>query len=737
MNHRLTRASCALTLIVASLALIPITPRASALQPTLGGGLWTVALDGSEPTPISPTGSDPAWSPDGGQIAFVTTGGAGMNAIAVSDAAGGQARIVADTTEYMDQLPSWSPDGTRIAFVTGDGALHVVEADGSNLLRLIGPSGQGPMRKDYVRRARPAWSPDGSQIVFVNGYFEGVSMPPMSTGADDAGENIDAPPEIPIMEGEEESPIPEPEIGEDPPLIDEPPPIDGPPLIDEPALDKVPTIDEPPPPPPSASEGGFDDDSAATINPEHGGIYVMDADGSAQRRVTDLLADPETAPSWAPDGTTLVFAVADFSGASVWRLRLDGSDPVALTEFGYSYRPSYSPDGSRIAAVAIEVDGVLVGAADGTGVSSVLGGRAFVLSMAWSPDGREIAFQVYGELGEIDQAQGVYVAAADGSGAVRIVAGGSQPAPSPDGSLIAYTAAGSGSVALMVVGWDGAGAREIVSLPDYPLMPSWSPDGSKIAFLTYGDDVNFILWTVNVDGSGLTELTPGAGSYPYQPAWSPDGSAIAFVGPGTGGSDLWIINADGSGATQLTDLPDETEAPVFSPDGSLIAFAEQDYGVQQRANALYVVRPDGTDLIALTQWTAGEDPSLTNIGVRSGPSWSPDGARLAIPSIEGVAVIQVDGSGAEILPTGDVGQITDVAYSPDGSRFAISYWSESEDAQLQPGDTPSTGGPEDIYVVNVDGSDLMPVGETPLVDLHPLWSPDGTMIVFGNEGAGN
>ena len=769
MNHRLTRTLYVLLLIVMPAGMAAV-PSATALQPVLGGGVWSVGLDGQEPTPISPTGADPVWSPAGDQIAFVTSGGAGLNAIAVSDAAGGQARIVADTTDYMDQLPSWSADGSRIAFVTADGSLYVVPADGSTLTWLLGPAGQGSLLEGYARSSRPAWSPDGarlaiavlidgdseialveadgssmslltdmpgdalvpvwspdgSRIAFVNGFFDGVSMPPMPSGTDDSEAVIDSPPDIPIMDVEMELPIPDPEVEE-------------PPTIPEPELEEVPTIDEgdePPPPPPSVSEDGFDDSFGSTINLDHGGVYVMSADGSDQSRMSDLLADPWTAPSWTHDGTGLVFAVVDYSGASVWNFPLHGSDPMVLPELDRTYRPSFSPDGSRLAAIAIEGQGLLVASADGTGATNVLGGAALVFSAAWSPDGQRIAFEVNaGEPGEADQTQGVYVAAADGSGAVRIVDSGSQPAPSPNGSLIAYTAPGPSGVALMVVGWDGAGAREVVSLPTCPLMPAWSPDGSKIAFLTYDDSYNLILWTVNVDGSGLTELAPGAQTYPYQPSWSPDGTKIAFVGPGSGRSDLWIINADGSGATQLTDLPGETEAPAFSPDGSMIAFAEQRYE-GERSNGLFVVRPDGSNLTTLTQWTADEDPGPTNMGISGGASWSPDGTRLAISSIEGVALVRSDGSGTEILSLGEYPLIHDVRFSPDGSMLALSFDLDSEDAQQMPGEAPSTGEYEDIYVVNDDGSGLRPVGETPLVDLHPLWSPDGTMIVFDNEGAG-
>jgi Tol biopolymer transport system component len=339
---------------------------------------------------------------------------------------------------------------------------------------------------------------------------------------------------------------------------------------------------------------------------------------------------------------------------------------------------------------------------------------------------------------QFDASQGVYVAAEDGSGSTRIVDGGHHPAPSPDGTLIAYGTYGPNGTGINVAGWDGSGAREVVAVPAIPLMPSWSPDGKRIAYLSYGEAPDLILSVVNLDGSGLIELAAGGQTYPYRPSWSPDGSQIAFVGSGTGGSDLWVINSDGTGAKQLTDLPGQTEGLAFSPDGTLIAFSEQDYAIASQ-NGLYVVRPDGSGPVALTQWTANEDPSPTNIGIISstGPAWSLDSAVLAVPSIQGVALVQADGSGAQILITGEFAQAHGVAYSPDGGQLALSYYTEDEEAQLQPGDAPSTGEYEDIYVMNVDGSGLMPVGTTALVDLYPLGSPDGARIVFSNESPGN
>ncbi|MFA5882122.1 MAG: DPP IV N-terminal domain-containing protein, partial [Eubacteriales bacterium] len=106
--------------------------------------------------------------------------------------------------------------------------------------------------------------------------------------------------------------------------------------------------------------------------------------------------------------------------------------------------------------------------------------------------------------------------------------------------------------------------------------PSWSPDGTKIAFSS-GINGTADIWVINVDGTGLTQITdlPGGEG---EPAWSPDGEAIAF----SYASNLWVINADSSGLQQLTFDGGANGiyygGPDWSPDGKLLAFSSNKNG---------------------------------------------------------------------------------------------------------------------------------------------------------------
>ena len=107
--------------------------------------------------------------------------------------------------------------------------------------------------------------------------------------------------------------------------------------------------------------------------------------------------------------------------------------------------------------------------------------------------------------------------------------------------------------------------------------PVWSPDGSKIAFVSGGAQ-GYDIFVMNADGSGRRQLmTPAAAD--LQPTWSPDGTRIAYVAnnnrPGGDGSmdrEIWVMNADGSGQRLLTNNTSDDYYPAWSPLGSQIAY---------------------------------------------------------------------------------------------------------------------------------------------------------------------
>ena len=238
----------------------------------------------------------------------------------------------------------------------------------------------------------------------------------------------------------------------------------------------------------------------------------------------------------------------------------------------------------RVAFVSTRHGGpwIYLANADGSDVTPLVSGEA----PAWSQDGQMLAFNRGYELRIIN---------ADGTGQRVVAAGAYEPSWSPDGTRLAYHTGAWGAIRL--VSADGTGDVAILIPealgPDYLSVgqPAWSPDGQSIAFSAhwYADDGVPEIWVMNSDGSNprMIEGT-GPGADPYSangsdPSWSPDGTRIAFVPKRwLGGPFAFLVAsrlADGTGdlTVHFTSMPGGMmPSPVgdldWSPDGQSIAF---------------------------------------------------------------------------------------------------------------------------------------------------------------------
>lgn len=230
--------------------------------------------------------------------------------------------------------------------------------------------------------------------------------------------------------------------------------------------------------------------------------------------------------------------------------------------------------------------------ADGSRQRKLVGGCC----LAWSPDGRAIAFHTEGGISRID---------VDGTHLRRLAARSThyRPAWSPDGKRIVYAEEDG----LFVVASSGGSPTRLTRGNEYH--PAWSPNGRKIVFerFLFRPGANgSAIFVVNADGSGERQLTD-LGS--YSPAWSPGGKKIAYIGwESELEQGLYVMNADGSEQTLVGPGKFSPETPSWSPGGKRIAFLS--------GRAIHTVRPDGRRHKRVAR------------GHNDEPQWSPDGRSI-------------------------------------------------------------------------------------------------------------
>ena len=213
------------------------------------------------------------------------------------------------------------------------------------------------------------------------------------------------------------------------------------------------------------------------------------------------------------------------------------------------------------------------------------------------------------------------------------------PALGPNGSF-AFASARDGASKIYVANLEEGVTRSITDGADGgDREPAWSPDGKRVAFVRGDPHDQRHIYVVEIARGGTMSLVMGDDDHPElvgAPTWSPDGQHIVFAADRRGGQGtlLWLVGSDGDGLKRLT-APRQgawfihDRRPAWAPDGSVVAFASNRHvtsGDHAADFDIYSVRPDGSDVVQLT-----EDP-----GVADDPSFSPDGKRIFFSSTRDV-----------------------------------------------------------------------------------------------------
>jgi len=150
----------------------------------------------------------------------------------------------------------------------------------------------------------------------------------------------------------------------------------------------------------------------------------------------------------------------------------------------------------------------------------------------------------------------------------------SDPAFSPDGSRIAFVSQRDGNAEIYIMNADGTASTRVTNDPQPDGRPSFTPDGQALVFHSARNGGKQQIWAVNVDGSGVTQLTRD--SVNSSPTISPDGQTIAYVSTRNKDTDIWLMARDGSNQRQFTRSPQQRESePRFLRDGTLAYLAER------------------------------------------------------------------------------------------------------------------------------------------------------------------
>jgi eukaryotic-like serine/threonine-protein kinase len=466
-----------------------------------------------------------------------------------------------------------------------------------------------------------------------------------------------------------------------------------------------------------------DGTSLAYVSREAGNddVYLQRVGGHNPINLTKDSVDDDTQPAFSPDGSTIAFR-SERGGGGIFVMGATGESVRRLSDVGYN--PAWSPDGKQIVVGTEAIENPL----GRTGLSQLwtievstgqkrklFAGDA--VQPSWSPHGDRIA---YWAIPKETAQRDIWTIPADGGqpiSATQDAALDWNPIWSADGRFLYFASDRGGSMNLWRVAIDEktgqtTGAPQAFTTPSLSSgQLTISRDGRKIAYLALNElaSIEKVVFDPATGKTGpAAPLLRQSGSL-FSPDVSPDGAAIVFRTVGSR-EDLFLVRSDGTGLRKLTDDPSRDRGPSWSPDGKRIAFySNRDGGKYE----IFAIEPDGSGLTQLTK-TAGRTWF---------PFWSPDGKRIAYPTGSETAVFDVaagPGRKPEPLPP----------FPEPGNWFQVTSWSGDGHTLAGVGQALAAAGGGGVVLYSFDSRRFERLSE---IGTKPVWLRDGARLLYGPD----